>query len=417
MLLFELFEADEPIDFMSRKKQKDAEAAKANIPDSIRFKAAAVKQNTGEPKQFDSMSDYARDIVLRNLDKIMAGEQLPQEDADGLKNVLAADFMFKRIIANSIAQKMLDHLNKLPDANNKYWTRHPDLRGAYLEDDPVQQKFRLVIKDKQTKKIKYKTFDTSEAMYKFVIHDLGDVTTIDFSDDEKDKLQKVNEFFDMLDKDKDTDNWDKYLEKNPDPKSFDPDARPKNWEGHNQMDELKPSIEKYLNSLRKRTDTKPIGSDEYDPISIYHHALRGEDGTMKWELVFFGPNIRDRKRIFQSTEEFERWVITHKGALERFINSAQSGQKTKQMGLIKMAQNRLVDAMKKLESGQWSDDDIEAMKHFTWDRIDRIENEKLKELFRSLSYDLRNPRMHPHISTDYWISELNKKVKEILSDN
>ncbi|MFA5490029.1 MAG: hypothetical protein WC284_12550 [Candidimonas sp.] len=254
---------------------------KRPVPDSLKYAAAKDKQS---PEEHQTVSDLARSIVLKNIDKIFAGEQLPDEDAKMLKNIVDSHDIISRmnlnILINQLVNKTIDIHNK-NHPNDKISRTLPDQRAAYIDDDPERLKYTV-----RTKNQTYK-FDNREEMELFILTKFAGEYD-EWSKKEKEDILDVIEKLPGLEKRK--------LE------PYDP-AQP-------DSPFLRADLEKFLKPYKWEKGKKwfinvfEFGDDKYI-------ELVGKDGS-------------EQKWSFDNVDEMNHWMDQNKTMIMKWIKEQSS---------------------------------------------------------------------------------------------
>ena len=158
MKIYELLIEADPIDFGEFKKRKEA----PKIPDSLRYAAAKHNQEETPPT---TLSDVARGIILRNLDKVFSGQPLPDEDRAQLRTIIRATDMINRMKRHDLVYKVINLYNKA-NPEKKLTYHRANAGDAYIKDDPNLAKWQLTIGGKTM------IFDNSNAFNLYVLTNL-----------------------------------------------------------------------------------------------------------------------------------------------------------------------------------------------------------------------------------------------------
>lgn len=379
-----------PTDLSAHRKASDTKA----IPGSLRYAAAAAQQNDAPP---ETVSDLARTLVLRNLDASFGnGEWIP-EDLEQLRNILRVTNMVARMRAQPLVNRAAEAASKRNKV--RYSIGYPSQRDAYLKDDPSLAKYRL------SHGTEVHTFDDQRTLYRYVLKTLVDPDDGTFTPEE---LVTIAEYITSIDNQivsRDKGEVDLGAE---DPEgSFDPDAVPTyndKVDDHN----LIPALEKYLKQFER--------SDADDQPSIWvNHGYSGDPIAIN----FNSPHIPSRKITFRDMRSLERWVVVHKLDIEKWWKAHQSDGfgDAYAIRLVGKIEKNLLGMLRVILKARETDAPLDEDKIKQWvyridDNLYYIKNDKVRDLFRSLIWDIAKPVMRKYL-TDYHLEWLPERVREL----
>lgn len=395
MRIIDLFEADDPIDLDAFRKRKETPVAPV-VPDELKFKGAVAKQRKerGESSGAETLSDVARDIILRNMDAVFSGQQLPPEDKKTLTTILQAWDAFSVMERRQLVQKVLTLYHK--EHKIIAYKHRPSKKDAYLKDDPSLAIWRLQIGDD------VKTYDNEEDL------DLYVLTTIlkdaeSWSEDDKKKLANQIERL----RNPNPDNV-RYTEPE---QHFDPMQRPTKFDDEPDEDAVLPSVEKLLQrygyDFNSNDDRRYwISLDGFN----YNTGKREE-----FVLQFHNAQSPPRYKRFASLSELEQWVLSHQAGIETWFKRQETVQHT-DAARIKFAERKMVAMIREVISGHA---DPEKLKKEGWGLVDdvipQITNKKVRDLLASLGYDLMLERNWKFFE-EYHLTWLPERIQELLRE-
>lgn len=374
MHVSELFEVEDPVDFEAARKRKQA----AKVPDNLRYAAAIDKQSppAASPDAPLSLGDMARSIILRNLDKVFGGEQLPPEDRQQLKLILRASNMIHRMQRNTLVWDVIK-LYREAHPGTSVLVHSPDATQAYVKDNPDLVKYHLIIDKKTT------MFDNRNAFQLYVLQNLlGDTSS--WPEEEQTKLKKAIK--DLTKEDADEDEEEE--------KPFDPMADP-------EYDDLRPYTKKFMRSFEYDFD------DETRPY--YISAQQYENPPT---LVFHSRIAPRRELKFENVRAMDAWILAHQSGIAEWARR-QATKQHSDLVKIKFAERRYLGLLKRVLAGNA---DPETIKREAWivdDVVDTIENKEIKETFQSLAFDIKTPRMWQFLK-DYHLTWLPERIRELM---
>lgn len=378
MRLTQLFEA-EPIDLAAHRRRRAVRA----IPDTLKHASAAAQQRADQPAApGGTLSDVARDIILRNLDKIFAQEPLPDEDRAQLRTILQANDMISRMRANTLVNQVLDVYRQVH--RTKVFLSPPDPRGAYLQDDPSLAKWRLDVGGTVA------TFDTQDQVHNYVLSNLlSDGVTWPEADKTALKHRIERQLADPVAV-----------------APFDPMQRPKNFDD-TPRDELLPFVDKILRRYAWHNDVPAWLSVE----GFNFNTGRYDHYTLKFRNAA-GPA---RQKQFPSLAALEQWVIDHQDGLAAWYRRQQTIQHG-DLPRIRMAERRLLGMIRQVLAGTADPDKI---KEDAWTVMDHvlngITNKPVRDFLESGAYVLAAPQSWS-LLTEFHLTWIPERVRELLAE-
>jgi len=399
----------EPIDFGAFKAKRDAAKTRSEMPGSLRYASAHAKQN---PSPAASVSDYLRDIVLRNLDAAFGHGTWDPDDYHKLTTYLKAMNALQMSQVHGILSSYLSKLAK--QTGVIYSMQFPNRRDAYLHDDPSQATYRLQKRGKGLKP-ETETFPSRPALYMHVIQ-MIDPEQADLSDEETATIGKFTVAYeDHLARSKEGD------PSAPDPRfpggrpvdtwaddeePFDPDAVP-TYAGKPDQHYVIPAVEKFLKQF--------ASSDEGDdPAYIWvDHGYGGDPISIN----FVSRNEPKRKQTFPNLRALERWVLAHKAGIQRWYDMQHAdGDRLSDRILPKVTRAMLSLLRMVLQARETdaaiNEEQIAALANKIYDMTDYIKNGQVRDLFQSLVFDIKRPNMRQFI-TPYHLEWLPERIREL----
>ncbi len=402
-----LLEAD-VVDFDAfRRNRKDGKAGKV-VPDDIRYAAALDAQSPSKP---ETVSDYLRAIVLRNIDAAFGNGEWNPDDLKQLRAFLRGSAHFKRSGLSDSVRKALKLAGQRDSTT--YSIGYASKREAYLKDDPVLAKSRLERRVGKYGSEVVESFDSLAALYHHILKTMVEPESGDWSTDELVKITEFTTDYESSLTQNNIDNWKPYDDEEV---AFDPDAVPMDWEGKPEPQWMIPAVQKFLERF------KADYSSEDGVRQPYILSREGFDG--EFSITFVSPHAPESKMTFPDMRAMERWVLAHRRGIEQWYAAEKSSDGSAAQGrtidrLTKGVVRMIQTILKARESGQTLDEAkigewCDRFRDASW----TLRHEKLRDFFQSLIFDIRRPALRENLSDFHltWIPETVTKLRNEVTD-